>query len=200
MCGQYYIAEEDRQAFYATMAEVLKKAEAMRQSAVVSGVVRPTNTAGALATNARNRSIGAFPMRWGFKHPQKGFLIINTRAETAQSKALFERSTRERRCLLPASGYYEWKTENGVKRKYCFQGEEKGPLYLAGLYLWTPEMQLPCFSILTREAPPPLAKIHERMPVILPEAAAKRWLSPDGVYAALLREAREDIAYFAQDA
>lgn len=180
MCGQFYIADEDRQEFLAIMADVMNKAKSLRVDALTCGNARPTDITAVLATSARNRSIGAFPMRWGYRHPEKCFLIINTRSETAETHALFRESAKNRRCLIPASGYYEWKNENGKKTRYSFCSVSGEPLYLAGLYIWQQTQRLPCYSILTREAEGSVADIHGRMPVILPREAAELWLSPNG--------------------
>ena len=147
-----------------------------------SGEIRPMDIAPVIAPSALNRRIGAFPMQWGFTHPTRDrILVFNTRMETATEKDLFVSSVDERRCLIPASGYYEWKKiDRNKKERYAFYTEDREPLYLAGLYIRTSdEHRLPCFSVLTQDADPKIKEIHPRMPVIVPYSRAEEWLSPD---------------------
>ena len=107
--------------------------------------------------------------------------VFNTRSETVLEKQLFVTSVDERRCLIPASCYYEWKKLDAKrKEKYAFYAENREPLYLAGLYIRTSDThRLPCCSILTQAAHPEIKSIHDRMPVIIPFSRAEEWLSPD---------------------
>ena len=120
-------------------------------------------------------------MQWGFNHPTRGMLVFNTRMETATEKDLFVSSVDDRRCLIPASCYYEWKKiDRNKKERYSFYAEDREPLYLAGLYIRTSdEQRMPSFSILTQDAEKSIKDIHPRMPVIVPYSRAEEWLSPD---------------------
>lgn len=185
MCGRYYLDDEIRDE---RLSEQIK--QAMRIATIISaqmktsGEIRPTDIAPVIAPSALNRRIGAFPMQWGFNHPTKGMLVFNTRMETATEKDLFVSSIDERRCLIPASGYYEWKKiDRNKKERYIFNAENHEPLYLAGLYIRTSEEhRLPCFSVLTQDAEADIKAIHPRMPVIVPYSRAEEWLSPDTVF------------------
>jgi putative SOS response-associated peptidase YedK len=115
------------------------------------------------------------PMQWGFTNFD-GKLLINARSETAAEKPTFRESMLERRCLIPASGYYEWHTQGKAKTKYAFTTDGL-PLWLAGCYRKEHDAQVPRFVILTREATPELTIIHNRMPVIIPQNYAQLWLS-----------------------
>ena len=108
-------------------------------------------------------------------------LVFNTRMETAPEKDLFVSSIDERRCLIPASRYFEWKkTDADRKTRFAFAAETGDPLYLAGLYVRTSDKrQLPCFSILTQDAEKSIREIHPRMPVLVPFSRTEEWLSPD---------------------
>ena len=182
MCGRYYLEDEieDRR-----LAEQIKQAGHVSAQICAnmktSGEIRPTDIAPVIAPSAAHRKIGAFPMQWGFNHPTKGMLVFNTRSETAEEKALFCTSINDRRCLIPASCYFEWhKIDKNKKDKYAFYAEDREPLYLAGLYIKTSDQQrLPCFSILTQDAATNIREIHPRMPVIVPFSRAEEWLSPD---------------------
>ena len=109
MCGRYYLEDEieDRR-----LEEQIKQATHVSAQICAnmktSGEIRPTDIAPVIAPSAAHRKMGAFPMQWGFNHPTKGMLVFNTRSETAEEKALFCTSINDRRCLIPASCYYEW--------------------------------------------------------------------------------------------
>lgn len=182
MCGRYYLDDEIRdERLSEQIKQAMRIATKISAQMKTSGEIRPTDIAPVIAPSALNRRIGAFPMQWGFSHPTKGMLVFNTRMETATEKDLFVSSIDERRCLIPASGYYEWKKiDRNKKERYIFNAENREPLYLAGLYIRTSEEhRLPCFSILTQDAEAEIKAIHPRMPVIVPYSRAEEWLSPD---------------------
>ena len=182
MCGRYQLdPERQGEQLMERIAEAARLAERFGVGMHTSGEIRPTDVAHVLAPSAVQRRIGAFPMQWGFSHPYKGMLIFNTRSETAAEKDLFCTSIDERRCVIPASCYFEWhKTEQNRKERYAFFAEDEAPLYLAGLYVRMSDRQkLPCFSILTRDAAPNIKALHPRMPVLVPSARLEEWLSRD---------------------
>ena len=133
--------------------------------------------------------------RWGLlppfaKAPADGARMINARAETVAQKPAFRTAFRRRRCLVPADGFYEWqKLSEGPKpEKQAWRIGLKGgaPFAFAGLWeLWRPPQPeaggeaLLSYGIVTTEANAAIAKIHERMPVILAEADYVRWLDPE---------------------
>lgn len=122
MCGRYYIADDDSDVMLAGyVAQAQRRADAMNLSLVTVGEVRPTNIATVIAPSAKDRKPNAFPMKWGFIHPTRGMLVFNTRSETATQKALFATSIEDRRCLIPASCYYEWQKSDGRKIKYAIK-------------------------------------------------------------------------------
>jgi putative SOS response-associated peptidase YedK len=136
------------------------------------------------------------PMKWGFAGHDKR-LIINARSETAAAKPLFKEAMAERRCLIPASGYFEWqKADSGKagsatlgkaktskaskhKTKYAFT-LPSGLMYLAGCYRQEKDVPVPSFVILTRDASEGIQHIHDRMPVIFSRANGLIWLRGDG--------------------
>lgn len=181
MCGRYELYEEIRdERLDAFIRQATHLSARLCASMKTSGEIRPTDVAPVLAPSAIRRAVGAFPMQWGFRHPTKGMLVFNTRSETADEKDLFCTSIDERRCLIPASRYFEWhKTDTGAKERFAFRAEHGAPLYLAGLYIRRNEQRVPCFSILTRDAAPNIRAIHPRMPVLVPYDRAEEWLSRD---------------------
>lgn len=195
MCGRYYIAIDDHDE---EIAEYFRQAQGrafrMGTDMIKSGEVRPTNIAPVLAPSAAERSISAFPMRWGFSHPTRGMLVFNTRSETADQKSMFAESVTKRRCAIPASCYFEWKKgENDKKQRYSFNTWNDEILFLAGLYLKVPGISLPCFTILTMDAAPNIKDIHARMPVILPRSNVPLWVSGETPFSGLTESIITDI-------
>jgi putative SOS response-associated peptidase YedK len=178
MCGRYYI-DISNDILREICAEVQQKAastpEYEQLSIKFEGDILPSDIA-----PVQDASGAYVPMQWGFTGFD-GKLLINARSETALEKPTFRESMLERRCLVPASGYYEWqKAGSGreKKTKYRFTLPDE-PLYLAGCYRREQGSPLYRFVILTRQATSELAVIHDRMPLIIPPAQAKAWLAED---------------------
>jgi putative SOS response-associated peptidase YedK len=116
-----------------------------------------------------------------------GFPTFNARAESVAQKPAFAPSLASKRALIPATGYFEWRTEGSTKTPYFISSDDGLPLAFAGLYSWwrnpaladaDPARWVLTATILTTDAQGPLAEIHERMPVVLPEEWWDRWLDP----------------------
>jgi putative SOS response-associated peptidase YedK len=141
----------------------------------------------AVIPNDGNRRLDFFV--WGLvpswsKDPKIGDRMINARAETLAEKPSFRAAFRRRRCLIPANGFYEWKAVPESKRKtpYYIQLKESKPFAFAGLWenWFAPDgSQLLSCAIITTRPNALMEAIHNRMPVILPEAAYETWLSPN---------------------
>lgn len=190
MCGRYRFGEgiwdED---LAVTMAQAVRIADKFGVKMKTEGEIRPTDIAPVIAPSARDRSLSAFPMQWGFTHPKRGMLVFNTRMETAQERGMLAGSIDDRRCLVPAACYYEWKKiEAGKKERYAFHAADGSPLFMAGLYIRTSDVrQLPCFTILTQDAEKEIRDLHPRMPVLVPWTRAAEWLSPDTDFLGMLQ-------------
>ena len=123
-------------------------------------------------------------LRWGLiprwaKDPSIGSRMINARAETVADKAAFRIPYARHRCLLPASGFYEWQALPAHKQPVHIGMADGRPFAMAGLYeRWrSPDDQvIDTCTIVTTRASDALRPIHERMPVIIAEAAHARWL------------------------
>lgn len=104
--------------------------------------------------------------------------LVNGRAETAFEKPAFRDAMHKRRCLIPASGFYEWR-QLGPKEKqpYYFRLPTGAPFFIAGLWeRWGPT-NIETFTLLTREADATVRPIHHRMPVILEPADVDVWMN-----------------------
>jgi len=170
MCGRYYIAiDEDELRDIGEEAEKLVNAFNEPLPYKKRGEIFPTD----IVPVQTGMNIYA-PMKWGFVN-FKGKAVINARSETALEKPMFKKPMTEGRCLIPASGYYEWKRGEGKKKdKYQFFSPGK-PIYLAGCCRRERGNPFPSFVILTREAVNGLEAFHDRMPVIIPDALKAEW-------------------------
>lgn len=122
-------------------------------------------------------------LRWGLvppwaDDPSIGDRMINARAETVASKPSFRRAFRERRCLIPADGFYEWQRLDGGKQPYYVRRKDGARFAFAGLWeIWRREgEEIRSCTILTTEANGLLGGIHDRMPVIVPPDLYGLWL------------------------
>ncbi|TFL16997.1 SOS response-associated peptidase [Jannaschia formosa] len=158
--------------------------------------VCPTTQVPVVRAGGERRAL--VPMRWGliphwYKTPTDGPLLFNARAETVAEKPAFRAACRERRCLIPASGFYEWtKTEDGTRLPWYFKPVEGDVLAFAGIWQdWGPE-RAPTCAIITCAAGPTMSEVHHREPVTLAEADWPLWLGEvEGKAAPLMRAAPE---------
>ena len=180
------------------------------------GEIRPTDIVPVLAPD-KGGNAAVYPMQWGFRLPagngqragqaKKGMLLVNARVETAAEKVTFRDAWASRRCIVPASWYFEWEhftDESGRKKtgqKYAIcAGSFPEEISSAAVSVPSPsetgkellrtssitwlcglyriENKVPVFVILTREPGQELSRIHDRMPLILPPHAALEWIRP----------------------
>lgn len=137
------------------------------------------------------------PMRWGFlpawyQSPTDGPLIINARSDTVATKPAFREAIRARRCLVPASGFYEWETSaEGKKLPWYFTRADGAPMALAGLWQrWERGGQaIDTCAIVSTEAGPGMAGLHHREAVVVEPDDWPLWLGEAGHGAAVLMRA-----------
>ena len=123
-------------------------------------------------------------VRWGLlpawvKDPKNFTLLINARGESVNDKPAFRNAMKRRRCLFPADGFYEWKTEGTRKRPFFAHPTAPGPIAFAGLWeTWTGPNgeEMETAAIVTTQANRALASVHHRAPVIVPPEAFDLWL------------------------
>ena len=132
-------------------------------------------------------------LRWGLvpawaKDASGAGRLINARAETAADKPSFRSAFRHRRCLVPADGFYEWRTEGGAKQPYRITRPDGAPIAFAGLWeRWGKgDEPLETFTILTTAANAALQPLHDRMPVIVDPIDFALWLDPTATDPALV--------------
>jgi len=135
-------------------------------------------------------------MRWGLipswtKDIRAAKPLINARAETLGEKPAFRSLLNARRCLVPASGFFEWKKEGNRKRPVYFRLTDDPLFSFAGRFdQWhNPEgVTVSTYTIITCNANSLVAPLHDRMPVILSRATEERWLSSDPVTSEELKQ------------
>jgi putative SOS response-associated peptidase YedK len=188
MCGRFSMYEDkDRLADYFQVDEVVLDDITPRWN------VAPTQPVVTIATSRDGETRRLGEMRWGLvpswaKDPSIGNRMINARADKLASSKAFAKALETRRCIIPASGFYEWqKVDAGPgrrARRRPFYVHAKGdePLALAGLWeVWYDAEDKPMRSctIITTDPNALLAPIHDRMPVVLSERYWNRWLAPE---------------------
>lgn len=195
MCGRYLIEDEA----YADILQILHDLNAAQDrinmdntssigntapdvvglGEFMRGEVFPTNIAPVLLRDTVEA------VKWGFPHWKNSGVIINARAETALEKKMFGKPLRERRCVVPSSGFYEWGHSGGGKKKdkFLLRQPEKSILYMAGMVSTFRDAigePYDAFVILTTAANVFVAPIHDRMPVILAPDEASLWINDNG--------------------
>lgn len=199
MCTRFYV-EPDTEEIRDIIAEVQRSQLSNKfikagNAILTSGEIRPTNVVPVIAPS-RNGMKAAFPMKWGFQIPGRS-LVVNARAETAAEKPTFKESWERRRCIIPASWYFEWEhltSNTGQKKvgnKYMIQPRGVSMTWLAGLYRL--EDGLPVFAVLTQEPTDELRQIHDRMPVILPRELIAEWVNPHSNPKELIKKSLTDV-------
>ncbi|SDI98317.1 Putative SOS response-associated peptidase YedK [Ferrimonas sediminum] len=136
--------------------------------------IRPSQLLGGVTLNQGQLQLRQ--LQWGLSHPSLSRPVINARSETLAEKPLFKEAYASRRCLVPASGWYEWRTEGGRKQPYRFVSAR--PLFsFAGLW-WPATTSRPdgALVLVTQAATESLKAYHHRMPVLVRGAAARDWL------------------------
>lgn len=198
MCGRFVVAR--------TVGEIQTIFEADDIVGAMPGVsynVAPTQPIAILVDRAFEKAPDGSPLgelsreihsaRWGLvprwaKSPTEHAPLINGRIESILEKPSFKDSVVRRRCVIPASGYYEWHVAaDGTKQPFYITAGTDGMFALAGLYEWwsdpakdakDPSRWLLSATTLTKHTAPELAHIHDRNPVLLSPDTFEAWLDP----------------------
>ncbi|HTT56168.1 MAG TPA: SOS response-associated peptidase [Opitutaceae bacterium] len=192
MCVRYVLHKTD--AALAAIAQALSRSLAKPDWVQPRFNVALTNVMPVVAAGGAGPELRG--MMWGYvpfyeRGKPRMRLLPNAKAEMAPESPAFRQAAARRRCLVPANGFYEWRTVGREKEPHVFmlQGEE--PFAFAGLWEPGAEQQPETFAILTTEPNELVRPIHNRMPVILTLATMARWLGdqplPAPEYAALIR-------------
>lgn len=191
MCGRYVSVRSDDD-----LVEEFEADEVVGDAPAPSWNVAPTDPVRVVARRHPPGQADAAPVRqlrtvsWGLvpnwsKSRTGGAKMINARSETVTSKPAFKSAAARRRCLVPSSGYYEWKHGGGRTIPYFLHAPGETTLAMAGLYeIWRddslpeddPARWLWTCTIITRPATDALGAIHDRCPVLVPADMREDWL------------------------
>jgi putative SOS response-associated peptidase YedK len=198
MCVRYTLHKTD--AALAAIAQALARTLATpgwvqpRYNVALTQVMPVVAAGPAAAGEVRGMMWGYVPFYEQGK-PRKR-LLPNAKAETATASPAFRQAAARRRCLVPANGFYEWRTVGRLKLPHVFMLQDEEPFAFAGLWEAATDQQLETFAILTTEPNELVRPIHSRMPVILTAATMGRWLGdqplPAPEYEALTRPLAAD--------
>lgn len=185
MCGRFTITHPDE-----ALARLFSAVPGNDLPPVPRFNVCPTTPVVVVTSESGARRLRA--MRWGFipswyKAPNDGPLIINARADTVAVKPAFREAIRARRCIVPASGFYEWQEVGGKKLPWYFTRTDGQPMAFAGL--WQRWGDLDTVAIVSTDAGPGMAGLHHREAVMLEAADWPLWLGEAGHGAAVLMRA-----------
>lgn len=186
MCGRYTLSaghEALAKAFLAEFGEELKASWKLRYN-IAPGT--------GITAIVEDRDVGgrkAEVLHWGLvphwaKDPNIGYKMTNARAETIAEKPAYRDAFRYRRCLVPASGFYEWDRKASPRQPYYFYPRKGKFMAMAGIWehwLHPSGSEILSVSLVTRPADETVGRIHHRMPVILPEDCWESWLDTAGV-------------------
>ena len=188
MCGRY--------ALYAETEELIETYAIERDAATPRLEPRyniaPTQDVPVILNRSRTRRLrlmrwGLIPAHWSAPD-QRRAPLINARAESIAARPVFRHAFAQTRCIIPASGFFEWRREGRGRQPYYMRPDSGATLALAGIYDRWQQGDYPPLSscaIVTVPPNPLVAQLHDRMPAVLPAAHWERWLDPDTPRAAL---------------
>ena len=167
MCGRYYLEiSKENMSFVSNIDSFEYK---------TNYNISPQTTVPAIINNELLKTTWGYFPSW-LKEQDNPRPLFNSRYESLLEKKTFTSAFRNNRCLIPLSGWYEWRTENESRQPYFFYNKENLQIFTAGLF-WKRSNGDIETSIITREAVPPLDTIHNRSPLILNTSQIDSWLS-----------------------
>ena len=179
MCGRYSLYVDDYEKFYNDFEITNRLDKLTPHYNITPGMHIPVIV--------KNSPKKIELMRWGLipfwsKDPKIGYKMINARSEGIEAKPAFRKPLRSQRCLIPTSGFYEWKHIDNDKIPFYIKLKGQNIFAFAGLFdIWKDAESRPLksFTIITTSPNNFIASIHDRMPVILKENYEDKWLNPE---------------------
>ncbi len=192
MCGRFATTLPND-----AMAQLFAAPPANNLPIVPNFNVCPTTLVHVVQSGATGRHLVS--MRWGFlphwyQTTSAGPLLINARSETIAQKSAFAKACRERRCLIPATGFYEWtRDDQDCRLPWYIQRRDGAPLAFAGIWQsWGQDDPINTCAIVTTSANQTMSPVHHRMPLILEPQDWALWLGELGQGAAILMQPRDE--------
>lgn len=178
MCGRYRIKDTD------VLTEHLRRSFGIPDWVMTPRYnIAPSQNLPVLTMGEDGQAVVS-TMRWGFvpfweKSTKPKLAPINAQSEKVVTNGMFRRAVQKHRCLVPADGFYEWlRLDEKTKVPFDIHFRGQRPFYMAGIYEPATPQRPATYAILTTHANELMAKIHHRMPAILDQPSAQRWLSP----------------------
>jgi putative SOS response-associated peptidase YedK len=169
MCGRFVFLSEEKNSEIDKILKGISEKYKDQSLEIALGDIYPTNLAPVVTKENNDKDFNLF--KWGFPLPkEKGSLLINARGETLEEKVTFKNLLKSKRCVIPASAFYEWKLVGKNKHKYLIKSQDKDFFYMAGLYNTFIDLHgnpYTGFVIITTAANEQMSAIHHRMPLIL---------------------------------
>ncbi len=185
MCGRFYL--DTNKAKIAEQFAVEESADTK-----TSYNITPSQDCSVIRLNNNDKEL--VRLNWGlvpsWAKSDVKIKPINAKAETIKEKSYFRSAFKKQRCIIPASGFYEWKGSKGNKQPYCIYPLNDPCFGFAGL--WEKRDVLETFTIITTEANTMMSEVHHRMPVILDSKDYDSWLT-DGDYKLLKPHSYEEM-------
>jgi putative SOS response-associated peptidase YedK len=180
MCGRYVLKRKDLEALMEQLGVKDPREFVSRYN------IAPSTMVPAIRAGSEDRGREAVALQWGLvpfwsKDAKTGAKLANARAEGIAGKPAFREPFRKRRCVVPASGFYEWQTIGRLKQPWYFHLRDDQPFVFAGLWeRWRSAdgVELQTCSLITTTPNERVRPLHDRMPVILRGGAIDTWLDP----------------------
>jgi len=192
MCGRYYLEISKENMSFVNNIDTFEYKTNYN--------ISPQSIVPAIINNELVNTIWGYFPGW-LKEQDNPRPLFNSRYESLLEKKTFTSAFRNSRCLIPLSGWYEWRTENKSRQPYFFYNKNNIQILTAGLF-WKRSNGDIETSIITREAVPPLDTIHNRSPLILNSSQIESWLSDkevDLIYDDIKNVNYEDILFHKVD-
>ncbi|WP_136484309.1 SOS response-associated peptidase family protein [Vibrio sp. H11] len=187
MCGRLNVIDDPLNRLVSEMFGI-------RFTARTNHDLRPTQTVATVAVS--HGEVGQLDLIWGTQPYWAKSLVINAQAETVAVKATFAAAFEQHRVVVPCSGWYEWREEQGKKHKFHFASRHDDVLYMAGIALENGQRLV----TLTTSANPECRDYHARMPLLIQPQAAMTWIAghPEQFFALLTEVYAQPLAIRAE--
>lgn len=184
MCGRFLLLSEGENVEIEKILKEISEKYKNQYTEIKLGDIHPTDMA-PVVTKQNNHEVAQL-FKWGFPlSKDKNGLLINARGETLDEKVTFKNLLKSKRCIIPASAFYEWKAVGKDKHKYLIKPQDEALFYMAGLYSTFIDLQgkpYTSFVIITTAANEQMSSIHHRMPVIFSKSKEAELWSDNASY------------------